>query len=106
MSGIGLSIICPGCGLGFLRLAGLLLFVFGVLLRPSLPSGGDRLSVSLWLYLVSVGHVLLALVLRLLFRASVPFLVLGEVLSVFGCLGPWGPLFCHWLLLGYCPFWK
>ena len=50
VGGIGLSNIWPGCGLGFLRLAGLVLFAFGLLLWPSLPSGGDRLSVSLWLY--------------------------------------------------------
>ena len=55
--------------------------------------GGVRLSV-----VFSVGQ---------LASCFAPFLVFRRgVIRCSGFWGPWGPLYCHWLLLGYWPFWK
>ena len=73
---------------------------------PSLPSWGGRLSFSLRFSLASVGHVLLPWVWCLLFWADAPFLVLGEVLSVFRVLGALELLVLSFDIVGLLPFWK
>ena len=44
---------------------------------------------------------------KVLFRADAPFLVFrGGVVHFSRFLGAFGFLYCHWLFVGLCPFWK
>ena len=113
MGGVGFSLLARGVGLAFFgRLVvgpkrGVWFVVDGVVVGACPSFLGGRLSFSLRFSLALVGHVLLALgICCLLFRAVAPFLVLGEVLTVF--LVSWGlgaPCFVIGVV-GLLPFWK
>ena len=107
MGGVSISLLCPGCGLGFLWLvvcwplsvgSGLLLMVLSLV--PSLPSWRGRLSFFSSVFPGFGGACPTGLgIWCLLFQVVAPFLVLGEVLSVFQV--SWG-LGAPCIVIGCC----
>ena len=83
------GLLCPGCGLELFDV-GLLVVMLGCLM---LFRGG-------------VVHLLCSLLWWPFGFVFCPFPCIRGGVSVFRVSGGLAVPYCHWLLLGYCPFWK
>ena len=93
---VGLSLLCPGCGLDFIWLVFLLACMWGLVFGLSLLCSGCGLGFIWLVFLLAYGGFV---------RGRCPFpMFIREVLSVF-CFF-WWPwlLYSSWLFVGLCPF--